>query len=281
MVQISTSFGGNGGDGISALSKIIEQRMKYLGETARDSIAATAINVLSSLRTITKVAKPSKVKVEVKRDSSLFPSAYTEGGDKNWRKNNWGKRGIRKLCLRYKGSRERYYGTEKIKYPNEKLPLNTLSVYRYTYERNGKKTEYLIVAQGASQAKKIAKRIAGNKLLVFAGLAKRALGVLMFKTNTKRVNDGMLSPKVEKKADMTTRKYELALPKSDGGGGTYTLALEDNLKYALDALKGGQSQVSIQMKKASNKVISIINQKLKNNSFFTNQKLPTPFPEVR
>ena len=35
------------------------------------------------------------------------------------------------------------------------------------------------------------------------------------------------------------------------------------------------------MKKAMNKVVSVINQKLKNaKTFFSQTKLPTPFPEV-
>lgn len=36
-------------------------------ETARDSIAACAINALKSIRAVTKVAKPSKVKVDLKK----------------------------------------------------------------------------------------------------------------------------------------------------------------------------------------------------------------------
>ena len=229
MVKITTSFGNSSGDGINALSNIISQRMKYLGETARNSIAATAITVLRSLRTITKVAKPSSIKVEVKKEGGLYPSCYSVGKTK-------------KLCLRITGTKNRYYGPETI-IGTEKQPLKTQSVYRYTYEKNGKKKEYLIIAGSMGQAKKKAKAI-GVKRLTFAGLAKRALGILMFKTNTRSVSD-KVNPKVEKVANQTTRKTELVMKNQIDEGGTYTLYLEDQLKYATDAIKGGKGMVDV------------------------------------
>lgn len=36
----------------------------------------------------------------------------------------------------------------------------------------------------------------------------------------------------------------------------------DNLNYALDALKGGRGTVDTQMKKAMNKIVSVINRKI-------------------
>jgi hypothetical protein len=118
-----------------------------------------------------------------------------------------------------------------------------------------------------------------SRAMRYAGLAKRAVGVLMFKTNTKRVNDGLLNPVVENKAQETTAKRESVAKSAKGG--LYTLELTDALKYALHAIKGGQAQVRIQLQKAMNKITSIINQRLKNSrGFFSKKKLPTPFPEV-
>lgn len=73
-IHISASFAN--GTRMDEIGKILEERMKWLGETARDSVAACAITVLKAVRTITKVAKLSGIKVQVKADNTLFP-AYT------------------------------------------------------------------------------------------------------------------------------------------------------------------------------------------------------------
>ena len=263
MVKISTSFGSGGT--IGTLSKILQQRMQYMRETARDSIAATAIDVLRSLRTATKVAKPSTIKVQVERDAHLFPSFTSRGGGK-------------RPCLRIVGTNARYEGTEKM-LMGEKMPVKVQHVYRFTDTFSRKKTTYLIVAPSMGVAKKRAQAIARKRGMRYAGLAKRALGILMFKTNTKRVNDGTLNPLVEVKAEEITDKNETV--RKVGEGGTYTLTLTDNLKYALDAIKGGRSNVEVAFKKAANKVASIINRRISKGNFLDAQKLPTPFPEVR
>ena len=60
------------------------------------------------------------------------------------------------------------------------------------------------------------------------------------------------------------------------------MVLDDNLRYALAAIKGGQVAVDTQLKKAMNKIVSVINQKIKKNGgLFGDGKLDTPFPEVR
>ena len=43
-----------GGKPMPALGELIEKRMKYLGETARYSVGAIAINALKSVKTATK-----------------------------------------------------------------------------------------------------------------------------------------------------------------------------------------------------------------------------------
>lgn len=263
MVRISTSFGSGGT--IGTLSKILQQRMQYMRETARDSIAATAIDVLRSLRSATKVAKPSTIKVQVERDAHLYPSFTMNGGDK-------------RPCLRIVGTKARYDGTEKI-LMGDKMPVKVQHVYRFTDTFSHKKSSYLIIAPSMGIAKKKAQAIARKRGMRYAGLAKRALGILMFRTNTKRVNDGALNPLVENKATELTDKREMVQRKGDGG--TYTLILADNLNYAIDAIKGGRSNVETAFKKAANKIVSIINRKISSGKFLDAQKLETPFPEVR
>lgn len=133
-----------------------------------------------------------------------------------------------------------------------------------------------------ASAKDKARRIVSSRVIRFAGLAKRAISMLMQKTNTKNVNDNV-PQRVTRKAKEVTEKKEIIAKASDGKGGKYSLVLVDELNYALDAIKGGRATVDIQMKKAMNKIVSIINQKLKKSGdgFFGPKQLETPFPEVR
>ena len=68
-VSISASFAN--GVRLGEIGKILQERMKWLGETARDSVAACALTVLKGIRTVTRVAKATGIKVQVKADNSL------------------------------------------------------------------------------------------------------------------------------------------------------------------------------------------------------------------
>ena len=187
-VSINASFAN--GSTLSKFSEIIAERMKWMNETARDSIAACAITVLKSIRTATKVAKPSSIKVDVKVDSSLYPSYTTQSSGK-------------KLCVRFMGSKKRYLGDEKLRVTGAPSELKTWHVFRFTDTLSPKLTQYLIVAPSLSAAKAKAKSIVRSRQIRYAGLAKRALGVLMFKTGTKNINDNV-PMRVTAKANETT-----------------------------------------------------------------------------
>lgn len=242
--------------------------MKYLHESSRSSVSATAIQVLRGLRTVTKVAKPSNIKVEVTKDNSIYPSCTTVS-----------KRKV--FCLRHSGSNQKYSGDERI-VKDGRINFKNLHCYRFTDEGGKKAVSYIVIASSMSEAKAKAKKIVTRRAMRYSGLAKRALSILMFKTNTQRVNDGVLNPRVEGKASEVTGKREILVKSGDGRSGKYGLVLDDALKYALKAIKGGKATVDQQMKKAMNKVVSVINHKLKNsNDFFGTKKLDTPFPEVK
>ena len=111
----------------------------------------------------------------------------------------------------------------------------------------------------------------------FAGLARRALTILMMKTTTLREGGDDVSAQVSNKANELTRKVE----NKSGGllNATYSLLLEDNLDYASGAVENGEMGVNFALQKALNKVASVINHKCENLLLF--EKLPTPFPEVK
>lgn len=99
---------------------------------------------------------------------------------------------------------------------------------------------------------------------------------MMMKTVTKRVNDNV-PINVSALAETVTKKTEIV--RKDGDKGHYGLILTDELRYAMDAVKGGSATVDIQTKKAMNKIVSIIRRKTKN---LIGIKPPeVPFPELR
>lgn len=264
-VQINASFAN--GATLQQFGKIISERMKWMHETARDSIAACAINMLKSIRTVTKVAKLSSIKVDVKVDAALYPSYTTLSSKKQ-------------PCVRFKGSKKRYLGNERLVFADKPAEIQTWFVYRFTDNLSPKLTSYLIVAPSLGAAKAKAKSIVRSRQIRYAGLAKRALGVLMMKINTKKVADAV-PMHVTSKAKQLTQTKEIVAKSADNSGGKYALVMLDELKYALDAIKGGRATVDTQLKKAMNKVVSIINKKIPDSdAFFGHRKLETPFPEL-
>lgn len=270
-MKSSIQITGTVGDGhtLQEFQKVIQQRMKYMHETARDSIAACAIQALKSIRTVTKVAKPNSIKVDVAVDSSLCASGTREGGRNTF-------------CVRNRTTGQRYVGQEQVRRA-EKAPCRNLHVFRFTDDYGKQKKHYLILATTSTAARKYARKIVAKRLLAYSGLAKRALGVLMMKTSTVRVNDPV-STTVNAKAFEKTDRKEVVARSTDGNGGKYGLILNDDLRYALDAIKGGRGQVDAQLKKAMNKVVGLMIHKLEKkgqNGFLGFGKLKTPFPEVR
>ena len=251
------------GDGktLEKFAELLAARAKYLNESAKDSVAACAIDALRSIRAVTaKATNASVVKnVEVKQDGVLYPSMKSVGGAKI-------------ICIRTKGGTE-YKGPEEIVVASDHAKLTTCFVFRFADWHNGKAGKtYLIIAQNAAAALKRAKEIKRRRAMRYSGLARTALTRLMMKTST--VRDGeRADAAVTRKADEATRKIDQT------SGKTYSVRIEDNLGYAVGAVKGGQAGIDTALKKAMNKIAATINQKCKNLLLF--KPLEAPFPEVR
>lgn len=251
-------------------SEVISERISYLNETSRQSITASALQILRSIRSITLVAKASKIKPNLEKDNTLYPSYLKKGT------------ALKVPCLRYKGSDKRYTGTSKVVFAE--TPARGMEkswqVYKTELEHAKKPKSWLIAAPTQASAKAKAKKLLTRLALRYAGLAKRAISVLMMKTYNKGVSDNVPAY-VTSKAQQLTRKNEVLQKSSTNGGGVYALKLLDNLNYALLAAKGGKAQVDLQLKKAMNKIVSVINLKMKDtDKLFGPQKLQTPFPEL-
>lgn len=258
-VYVSATVGDN--KTLEQFSKLIETRIKYLGEMSRDSVAACAIDALKSIRALTtKATRRSVVSdVEVKQESSLYPSFKTVGK-------------TRIFCLRSTGSNKQYKGAERIVTTGSKNNVKNLFVYRFEEENGRKKKSYLIVAPNQKEAQKKACQIRRSRALQYAGLARTAISLLMKKTATVSAPLGD-TPNINDKADRMTKRIEIK------NGKQYALELNDNLDYALNAVKGGNSGIDLALKKAMNKITATVNRKCSKLLFFT--PLETPFPEVR
>lgn len=171
---------------LEEFAKLLEARQKYLNETTEDACAAIAIDALKSIRAITKKATKSTVVKEVKVNqiSSLYPSFMSEGGGK-------------KFCLRYTGSNERYKGAAKIVQTDRGVNVKKSKVFQFFNATDKGQIEYLIVSPNQSKALKWAKDFKKKWAMVYSGLAKRALTVLMMKTATIKDNSEKTSPDAE------------------------------------------------------------------------------------
>lgn len=119
-----------------ALAKLIEQRGKWLNETAEQSCAAVMLDVLVSLRALTAKAKPSKSEIKIEA-SSLVPSFY--GGRNN-----------AKFCLRNGKARYTLKSNERIGYAS--TDWKTCKIWKWKDE--ARKRIWYVVAPSSNEAAK-------------------------------------------------------------------------------------------------------------------------------
>lgn len=242
------------GKPIAELSKLIEQRSKWLNETAEQSCAACMLDILISLRALTAIAKPSKKEIVVSQ-TSLKPS-FTGGKQSPV------------FCLRLGKARYTPQKHERIGFSST-APLKDCKIWKW-YDIN--KRHWLIVAPSQKDATEWAYNKLKKRAERFKGLARIALSKLMMMSGSK-TSQQMDNANAASKASSLTKVTKF------GSGNNYSLQASDLLEYAKLALKGGDSAINQAVMKASNKIASVINTKCKNLLSF--EKLDTPFPEVR
>ena len=252
------------GKPIAALQKLIAQRIQYTNESAREALAACAIQVLISLRADTAVAKAPKI--EVSCDAALYPSFRRVGK-------------VNIPCLRYKGSGARFQTDKPIIWPRRGVLYDFCQVYTFfDIKRGSESVAYFIVAPDAKSARARAQEIVNKRLSRYKGLARLALGRLMNKASqTSQSSTDNATPFSQKVANEVSQAT--AYGTGSGAEGAYSLTCEDNLDYATLALKGGPSAVDMAAMKAANKIASVIRRKI-GDEFF-HPVIDTPFPELR
>lgn len=261
------------GKPLEALERLIAQRQREMGETTSEAVIATAINALSSIRAATKVADPKKDSgfVTVIADPSLVVSFRTLG-----------KGGKRVLCLRRPG--EKHHA--KVKWANaagEPHPgfHKVTQVYfvrdRYS-DRVETKTEkqYYIIAHNQKEAMEYAVARRARRIKNLCGLAKWTIGVAQARIHDNFANIPV-SPTVQKIG--RTAQYVIVDESGFSSGKVY-VEVNDKLKYAALALKGGPGEVTNALMRAANRTAGIINAHMRSLGFDDDRKIPTPFPEI-
>lgn len=259
------------GKTLDEFQKVLEKRQHYLGETAFQSIHAMAIEALKSIRGLTRVAKPSGIKVTVTQRTDLKFSYYHVSASQT------GSKSAGRMCIRSAaGMRFEDNSIGKFVFADLKgVKLAAVQVYQFKDEGANNKI-YIIAATSQAKAKKVAQNIVARRVLKYSGLAKRAVSALMVKANNKGPSDSV-SPRVYAKAnEVTTVKSQIA-GNSDGSG-VYSLTCVDDLRYATRALKGGPAAVDLALRKAANKSVGLISHKCKD--LLLPGELKTPFPEI-
>lgn len=259
-MQVNITAQTQDGHTMKQLADLIATRSSWLGETTIDSVSACALQLLISLRSLTRVANPKKTKIEVTELPGLKLSFTTTGSKKI-------------PCLRIGNSR--YFPPSNTRIMYKSIDKNARPFeFKYSSPK-GKIIVYIIVASSSGDAKREAKIIVTKRAYMYKGLAKRALGQLMYKACSLNPTD-----QVNSKTNWTADANSLVAHTLSHStyGAMYNLDMFDELLYATAALKNGKSDIELAAQKSMNKVVSAINKKCKNLLGF--QKLSTPFPEL-
>lgn len=263
MTSATISCATASGKSLEELSKLIALRAKRLGEFASDAVIATAIDCLKSLRQETRDARRSKsCRPRVQQRGDLFVS-FERRGDNRF------------PCLR-RGSRNGPKVSSLVSFASKGMNLDAVKVFVVTPEHVNAPPYYL-VAYSASDAVKYERIRKQNRVNEYGGLAKTALGIAMAKLSTRPGNND--SPE---HAKIVASKLSKVSVTCSGGwdSGNLSLYYQDQLNYAVPALKGGEAGVNVAFQKAANKVAGIITHRLHRQGDFEHD-VQSPFPEVK
>ena len=242
---------------LSALTDLIKARAKWMHETAEQSVTATLLDVLVSIRALTEVAKPNRKEIELKL-TQLQPS-FTGGRNKP------------RFCLRNGAARYQPRQNERVgQVPGvTKDNLKKCHVYRWNDIRG---RSWLVVAPNEKSAKDWAYNKIRKRAERFKGLARTALSTLMMKAGSS-TSQKMDNPRTSGKSSQLTNIQRR------GNGDAFQITANDLLYYAKLALKGGDGAINLALMKAANKIASTITRKASKLLLFEN--IGVPFPEVK
>lgn len=239
-----------------AFAELIAKRNEILGETAKDATVAAVIDVLVSLRALTRSAYGRK----------RFPGIRVERrGDLRVSWNN------HRRCLRQGDALFSRPGV-RVKYFLSGVPENQLKVFEVTPEREDTKP-YYVVAANAKVAKDFETAASRHRVAMYGALARHTLGVAMYKASRRNVSDP-----VGREAKIAASKLAYVTISADGIG-RYGISMKSAVDHSVKALKGGRGDIDLAVQRAANKIAGRLNNYLKNQGKL-GERVPTPFPEI-
>ena len=255
MINVAADWNGKP---LAALNEFMKKRMRLMGESVKDAVVATAENVLTSLRALTRVAKPQKIrKAKVQVEDTGFYASFS---------NSERRRVVRTGTSPYA---PKVHLDGRIRWLDRGVSRGSRHVYKVTPIRPGEKP-YYVAAASPTVAANLERQRAFYRSDRSASLARNAISVAMGMVSTRPPTLG---------GKPTANKPNLAKVVHTDGGDHYTVDVTDNLAYALAALDGGESAISLAMAKAANKIAGRL-AKWQERHFFSGEKVTTPFPEI-
>ena len=253
---------------LNKLAELVTLRVKALKETSQDAIVATGINILSSLRSMTKAA-PLKGKRKMytlertglvagwERSGKTFRRVVRSGGHVD--------RNTTAHCRNLVGAN--YVKGERVHVWKAQL-----------HNENCNNTLYYAFAKNEKQVREYIEKVILSRLLSKeSGMAKYTLGIAQAKASTRPMNTP--KPQGSNAFKIAHAASDLHINASGISSGTASLSFVDNLRYSALALRGGPGQVNVAMQKAANKTAGLIRLAYLDKRF--DQDCPTPFPEVQ
>lgn len=285
-VSIKATFAD--GKPLDVLQGLLAKRERFLrGETTENAVRATAINVLSSIRSRTREAKPDKAAefgVGVMPAPGVvagYKSAKGVRRTKNGKKQPGGKgqsTQVARLVVRARGGHE-MTGAKVVNLAGEYqrgAPFLTFVVIFKSpafakFWKGGYERAY-VVGRSAAQVRKWAKEKLAKYVKHYKGTAEWLLGQAQSQVHNTNVRE--IDPRGRKVA----LRNMIVQATGDGfASGQFSIYVADKLDYATLALPGMSDDVDLAFKKAANRTAAIINRLGRAR---IDEEIQTPFPEV-
>jgi hypothetical protein len=254
---------------LSVLNDLIQKRKQMLCEDAQDAVVATAIDVVRSLRTMTRKAPQRANAHSFRIEATPYVASWERSGKSFRRVARVGGTGAKAPIFPVNNAGPHYVKGERVRVWKI-TPAHPASM---TWEKNRNDGCWYVFAQTLAVARRFAIEHMSRVLRKESGMGRTALGFAMARLSTKSTPVEAQGPKAQRIASQAINIS------TSGEGGTFTLTVRDELRYSLPALKGGHYALDMAMAKAANKIAGRL-AKWQETHFFDGERITTPFPEI-
>ena len=300
-VDMSVDWGGRP---LKELERLIDKRIRQLGETAEDALFATANTFLRSIRPLVKVAKVSASKSAYVISDTGFYGGWKSEGDAGKIKRFFkgaakgmklGSGNYMSRCVRtaHRGGKVVPYihpiwltGPGAFTGPVHIYRVRPKFGMRMTWGENRHEGCWFIGAYTQEVAERHAARLMARVIGKYKGFARgtyAAMSVALARLHNAPADSSALrqlhgrggSQMPASAQDAIYRAAEARLVTHANGA---ELHISNSLEYAKQALVGGESAIDFAMAKAANSIAGYL--RSKSVAGMLDQSLATPFPEI-